>query len=72
MFAAVSFTRAMLEPRIVGARIGVHPLATLLSVYLGIRFFGAAGFIIGPLVAILVKCAVASGLINLSWEKPSP
>lgn len=65
VFAGVSLTRTILEPRIIGARIGVHPLATLLSLYLGVRLLGVWGFIIGPLVAILLKCAVASGLIQL-------
>jgi len=42
--------RQMLEPRIVGAAAGVHPIAVLFSVYLGFRLFGVGGMLAAPLV----------------------
>jgi sporulation integral membrane protein YtvI len=63
VFAVSSFTRTALEPKVVGSRIGLHPLATLFSLYMGIQLFGVLGLIIGPLVAILLKSAINSGLI---------
>ncbi|SCZ77252.1 sporulation integral membrane protein YtvI [Acidaminobacter hydrogenoformans] len=54
LYAVVTVTRQMLEPKIVGHHIGIHPLITLLSLYLGIRFLGFSGLILGPLTAITV------------------
>lgn len=52
LYAIVTVTRQMLEPKIVGHHIGIHPLITLFSLYLGIRFLGFSGLILGPLTAI--------------------
>ena len=57
--------RTVLEPRVIGTRIGVHPLATLVSLYVGLRLFGVAGFIIGPMVAILLVSLGRTGLVSL-------
>ncbi|MDP2858184.1 MAG: sporulation integral membrane protein YtvI [Bacillota bacterium] len=63
LYGVMSATRQVLETKIIGERTGLHPLLTLLSMYLGIRFFGAAGIIIGPLSAIVLKAVVRAGLI---------
>jgi len=54
------------EPRVVGANVGVHPLAILVSVYVGMRLFGASGIIIGPLIVIIVKAIARGGLLPLT------
>ncbi|MDR1533253.1 MAG: sporulation integral membrane protein YtvI [Clostridiales bacterium] len=48
-------TRHALEPRIMSEQIGLHPLITLLSVYVGLSLFGAAGVIAGPVIALILK-----------------
>lgn len=47
--------RQLLEPRIVGKSIGLHPLATLFAAYAGLQLFGLAGMLLGPAVALLIK-----------------
>lgn len=61
LYLGISVFRQVMEPKIVGERIGLHPLATLVSLYLGVRLLGPAGLVIGPLVAIIVKAVAASG-----------
>lgn len=63
IYGSVSVVRAIAQAYVIGGRIGLHPLATLLALYLGVGVFGAAGFIYGPLVAIVLKAAVAAGLL---------
>jgi len=58
--AVVLLIRQLLEPRIVGKSIGLHPLATLFAAYAGLQLFGLFGMLIGPAVALLVK----------GWLKP--
>ena len=53
IYGAVSLVRQIAEPKIVGNSLGLHPLATLASVYIGVKTIGFAGIFIGPVVALL-------------------
>ena len=59
--AVMMLARQLLEPRIVGKSIGLHPLATLFAAYAGLQLFGLAGMLLGPAVALLVKGWVVPG-----------
>lgn len=65
VYGIISATRQVLEPKIVGDRIGLHPLATLFALYLGLQIFGPAGVIMGPLTIIILKAMVKSGLLPI-------
>ncbi len=47
--------RQFLEPRIVGKNVGIHPILSLVLIYLGCTFFGVMGLILVPVSAIIVK-----------------
>ncbi len=47
--------REVLEPKLFGKGIGIRPLYTLAAMYLGIRLFGIAGFLLGPLGLVIIK-----------------
>lgn len=64
-YGATSGIRTVLEPKILGDRIGLHPLATLIGLYLGLQIFGPIGVIYGPLTLILLKAMVGAGILNL-------
>lgn len=55
LWVAVSFLHEVLEPRIVGREIGLHPLATLTAMYCGLRLAGFGGLILAPVVCLLIK-----------------
>ena len=44
-----SLLREFLEPRLLGDRLGVSPIAVLASVYLGLFLYGGWGVLLGPL-----------------------
>jgi sporulation integral membrane protein YtvI len=46
--------REVLEPKLIGNRIGVKPLYTLISMYVGLKLFGVAGFILGPIGLVII------------------
>lgn len=56
--------RQILEPKILSTQIGLHPLITLFSLYVGLRLFGVIGMILGPIVAIMIKNVYKSGLFD--------
>lgn len=58
--------RQLLEPKIVGQQIGIHPLLTLFAMYTGASFLGVIGLILGPVVLIIVK----NILSQLGYGKP--
>ncbi|MBQ4578717.1 MAG: AI-2E family transporter [Clostridia bacterium] len=56
LFALIVAVRNGLEPHVVGRQIGLHPLVSLISFYLGWRLAGLAGMLLAPiLMLILVK-----------------
>lgn len=54
LYVACIFLREMLEPRLIGRRIGVSPIAVLVSLYAGIQLFGVWGIVKGPLGFIII------------------
>ena len=46
----VTVTRRILEDRLIGRGFGLHPLLILLSICLGLRFFGFLGLFVGPIL----------------------
>lgn len=65
LYAGIVGVRQVLEPKVLGQHTGLHPLAILLSMYLGFQLLGGWGFIMGPLIAALLKSVVGSGLLPL-------
>lgn len=52
LYAVVSITRSVLEPKLLGKQLGLDPLATLIAMYAGYRLFGLAGMILAPMVVV--------------------
>lgn len=55
LYVTCIFLREMLEPRLIGRRMGVPPIAVLLSLYMGIQLFGVWGIVKGPLGFVLIR-----------------
>mgnify|MGYP000433120979 FL=1 len=54
IYVIVLVVRQLIEPKILGQQIGIHPLLTLLAMYTGLKLFGVLGLILGPICALLV------------------
>ncbi len=55
LYVICLFVRQLVEPRIVGQQIGVHPLFTLFGMYVGLQLFGVLGMFLGPLSIVILK-----------------
>ncbi len=55
IWVIAAVVRQIAEPKLIGKRIGLHPLATLAAVYIGVKLAGGAGLLIGPLIAVGIK-----------------
>jgi len=63
-YAVIVIVRNVLEPKIVGDSLGMHPLLTLAAIFVGMKLFGVVGLILGPIV-----CALALTVYRAS-KKP--
>ena len=48
IYGIITVARQVLQPKILGDQMGAHPLASLMSIFIGFRIFGLLGLIIGP------------------------
>lgn len=58
--------RRIVEPKVMGQHMGLSPLATLIAMFLGLKLIGVLGFILGPLIIIIIKSAKEAEIIK--WE----
>lgn len=54
LYLTVTIVRQTLEPKILSTQIGLYPLVTLMSIYIGIKLFGFIGIILGPIIVISI------------------
>lgn len=66
LYAIVIVVRQVLETKIVSKTMGLHPLATLMSMFVGLKLLGALGVVAGPLFIITIKAFATAGLIG--WK----
>ncbi len=57
LYVIITVIRQIIEPRIVGDHVGLHPLLTLMCMFVGYRIFGGVG-----LLGLPILCAVLVGL----------
>lgn len=66
-YIVLTLVRNFLEPKLLGKHVGLHPLVTLLALYIGLKLFGVIGVFVVPLVAIMIKSEHDAGRIKL-WK----
>lgn len=54
VYVSAMTIRQLLEPKVLGKQIGIHPLLTLVSMYVGLKTLGVLGLIIGPVAVVIV------------------
>lgn len=69
LFVVITIVRNILEPKIIGERIGLFPLVTLISMYVGLRLFGIYGMLLLPLTIVVLIQLQKTGVINI-WKTP--
>jgi sporulation integral membrane protein YtvI len=69
LYTVITVIRNILEPKIVGGSIGLNPVLMLMSMYLGVKLFGAIGILVMPFTIIVIKNLNDSGMISLFNSK---
>ena len=68
LYIVVIVQRNLAEPKIVGSHIGLDPLAALISIFVGLQLFGVLGFILGPVLAVLLKSLYNAQVFHYMWK----
>jgi sporulation integral membrane protein YtvI len=68
MYVIVLAVRQLLEPKILSKNIGLDPLPTLISMYVGLKLLGGWGLILGPTLVIIYQALVKAGVFDKPQE----
>lgn len=61
LYLLVLVVRTVLEAKVVAVNLGLHPLAVLAAMYIGLKTIGILGLILGPILVIAIQAAVKAG-----------
>jgi len=61
LYLLVMVIRAILEAKVVAANLGLHPLAVLVAMFVGLKTIGVIGLILGPMLVIAILATVKAG-----------
>lgn len=65
LYLVIVVIRRILEPKVLGERIGLSAIATLISIWVGFKFMGVLGVFLLPLAFIFFKALIKVGVIRL-------
>ncbi|ASW42270.1 MULTISPECIES: sporulation integral membrane protein YtvI [Eubacteriales] len=65
MYILITVIRNIIEPKIVGKEVGLHPIIMLICIYLGINLFGFIGIFVLPITMTVLINLNRSGKIKL-------
>ena len=65
VYLIITVVRNIIEPKIVGSQLGLHPVVTLSSMFVGAQLFGVVGLFGFPILLSLLKNLNDTGTIRL-------
>lgn len=71
VYVIITVIRNIIEPKIVGSNIGLHPVVTLISMFIGVQLFGVIGLFGFPILLSLLKHLNDNGTIHLFKNEAS-
>ena len=64
IYLIATVIRQILEPKVMSQNIGIHPLATIISMYVGLKLLGGFGLILGPGLVIIYEALRKAGFFG--------
>ncbi|BBF44541.1 predicted permease [Lachnospiraceae bacterium KM106-2] len=59
LYGLCELVRQLLEPRLLGNRLGIKPIFSIMAMYVGVDLFGVVGFLLGPLALVILRTIVS-------------
>jgi len=67
VYLVVTVVRQVVQPKIIGDSVGLHPLETLIALFVGLRLMGVLGLILGPIIWVVVKASWKAGVFKRDY-----
>ena len=67
LYTIVLVQRQIMEPKVLSSSIGMDPLATLISLFVGFKLIGFLGLIIGPVTLVILTTLHKANVFNDVW-----
>ncbi len=67
LYVVITVVRQYLEPKIIGRQVGLHPIVTLMCIFVGGKVMGIWGIFLFPVMATVLKKMNDEGSIHL-WK----
>lgn len=64
LYGVIVIARQIIEPKVLSSSIGLDPLPTMISMFVGLKLFGFLGLIAGPAALILLGAMSRAGLLR--------
>lgn len=68
LYGLIVLQRQLIKPKILSSSIGISPLLTLFTMYVGFKLIGILGIVFGPLTFIFVKILNETGILKDIWN----
>ncbi|MDQ0224622.1 sporulation integral membrane protein YtvI [Metabacillus niabensis] len=68
LYLIVMIQRQVMEPKVLSSSIGLDPLATLISLFIGYQLIGFLGLIVGPVAVVILKTLHTAGVYEDLWQ----
>lgn len=65
LYIVITAVRQTIEPRILGKQIGLHPIVTLILMFVGAQLMGVLGLLLLPIIATLLVKLNEEGTIHI-------
>lgn len=67
LYIIVVAQRQIMEPKVLSSSIGLDPLATLISIFVGFKVVGFLGLILGPIVLVIIQTLIRTNVFRDVW-----
>lgn len=67
-YGIIITVRQFLEPKLVASSIGIDPLLTLISLFVGLKLFGMIGLILGPVTVVILMALHRARVFQDVWK----
>ncbi|MFD2446312.1 sporulation integral membrane protein YtvI [Bacillus sp. CGMCC 1.16607] len=67
LYVVVLVQRQVMEPKVLSSNIGLDPLATLVSLFVGFKLLGFLGLIAGPVILVIISTLHRANVFRDLW-----
>ncbi|WP_442599020.1 sporulation integral membrane protein YtvI [Neobacillus sp. D3-1R] len=68
LFVVITIIRRIIEPKIFAQNLGISPLASLISLFIGFKLIGFIGMFLGPGIVIVWNTLVKTNIIKMNFK----